>query len=204
MERNGDFLMKHLRQDYMRIQDPALHDGRLLSKGSTPIGEDEPVFLLRGKDAIAPSAVRHWANLLISCTDPPSGDRVVLYQAAMRWADEMEQWQARNGCKTPDAPVDQLRAATRFTVGATVAEEPAEGPGEPHRKPWEPEQGTEGEADAWPGEPEEYQGDVRVTVELPVSHAAELIATIARCVSANKIEYNYEDTARRPRRTHGS
>lgn len=42
--------MKHARPDYNRIQDPA---------GLIP--EDEPVFLLRGQDVLAPSLVKDWA-----------------------------------------------------------------------------------------------------------------------------------------------
>lgn len=193
--------MKHLRADYMRIQDPALHDGRLLSKGSTAIGADEPVFLLRGKDRIAPDAVRYWAESLIRITDPPSGDRVILYQAAMKWAAEMEEWQRAEGSKIPDTPLSELPAATyepEKIVGPLVSEEPADGPGPGHGDTWQAVEPSEDE-----GETEEVwrdDGDVRVTVELPVSHAADLIATIARCVSANRIEYNYEETTRRPRR----
>jgi len=43
--------MKHARQDYNRIQD---------SEGLIP--EDEPVFLLRGQDTVAPGVVRFWAS----------------------------------------------------------------------------------------------------------------------------------------------
>lgn len=45
--------MIHARSDYNRIQDPAVDDPSLLSEGSTPIGVDEPVFLLRAKDQFA-------------------------------------------------------------------------------------------------------------------------------------------------------
>lgn len=43
--------MKHAREDYNRIQDPA---------GIIP--EDEPVFLLRGQDPLAPIAVAIYAE----------------------------------------------------------------------------------------------------------------------------------------------
>lgn len=42
--------MKHARDDYNRMQDPALADPSLLGPGSTPIGEDEPVCLFRCQD----------------------------------------------------------------------------------------------------------------------------------------------------------
>ena len=45
--------MIHAREDYNRIQDPA---GK--------IGEDEPVFLLRAKDSLAPAMVENWASAL--------------------------------------------------------------------------------------------------------------------------------------------
>ena len=43
--------MKHAREDYNRIQDPA---------GLIP--EDEPVFLLRGQDLAAPATLAFWAS----------------------------------------------------------------------------------------------------------------------------------------------
>lgn len=48
----GNHVMKHAREDYNRIQDPA---------GLIPA--DEPVFLLRGKDRLAAQAVRFYAML---------------------------------------------------------------------------------------------------------------------------------------------
>lgn len=41
--------MKHAREDYNRIQDP-----------ENIIPENEPVFLLRGKDVAAPHAIEAW------------------------------------------------------------------------------------------------------------------------------------------------
>lgn len=43
--------MKHARQDYNRIQDP-----------TNEIPENEPVFLLRGKDRCAPFAIEAWCE----------------------------------------------------------------------------------------------------------------------------------------------
>ena len=53
--------MIHARSDYDRIQDPAVNDPSLLSEGSTPIGEDEPVFLIRAKDKYAVMCLQAWA-----------------------------------------------------------------------------------------------------------------------------------------------
>ena len=78
--------MKHAREDYNRIQDPA---GK--------IAEDEPVFLLRAKDKVAPAAVRAWAEFhRLSGGDP------MLSKMAFEHAELMEEWQTNNGCKSAD------------------------------------------------------------------------------------------------------
>lgn len=83
--------MKHAREDYNRIQDPA---GK--------IGEDEPVFLLRAKDTFAPTVVRLWAELVDASGDEDLADHV------FKHAMDMERWQNENGAKNPDTPEDQL------------------------------------------------------------------------------------------------
>jgi len=76
--------MKHAREDYNRIQDPA-----------NKIAEDEPVFLLRAQDRAAPATVRAWANVhMMNGGDP------LLAIMANRHADLMEKWQRENNCKT--------------------------------------------------------------------------------------------------------
>lgn len=77
--------MKHSRDDYNRIQDPA---------GKIP--EDEPVFLLRAQDEFAPIAVKMWAELVLA-----SGNSD-LAEKAFDHANEMELWQIEVGCKRPD------------------------------------------------------------------------------------------------------
>ena len=91
--------MIHARSDYNRIQDPALFDPSLLSPGSTPIGKNEPVFLIRARDADAPAVVREWAEKNYERT----GDET-LYYHVMDWANQMEEWQTFYGCKPADAP----------------------------------------------------------------------------------------------------
>ena len=81
--------MKHAREDYNRIQDPA-----------GLIGEDEPVFLLRAKDRTAPATLRYWAAQNRALPDH-DGRAVALAEAH---ADAMEEWQSRNGSKTADVP----------------------------------------------------------------------------------------------------
>lgn len=82
--------MKHARKDYDRIQDPA---------GLIP--ESEPVFLIRGKDKLAPATLRRWANLAAI-----EGADENIVKAALAQADEMERYQAEYGAKIPDMPRD--------------------------------------------------------------------------------------------------
>lgn len=79
--------MKHARNDYNRIQDPA---------GKIP--EDEPVFLLRGQDKAAVGAVRAYAEILESMGGDP-----VLVRLSRLWAARMEQWQATVRSKVADS-----------------------------------------------------------------------------------------------------
>ncbi len=58
---------------------------------------DEPVFVLRAKDVLAPAVVRIWAQIA-RLYNVPLRKRV----EAMDLATEMESWQASNGSKTPD------------------------------------------------------------------------------------------------------
>lgn len=80
--------MKHAREDYNRIQDPAGH-----------IPENEPVFLIRGQDLAAPAALRAYAM-----EAHRHGAEMDIVNATLRQAREMEKWQRENACKTPDMP----------------------------------------------------------------------------------------------------
>ena len=82
--------MKHARDDYARIQDPA-----------ELIPEDEPVFLLRGQDMAAPATVFFWANQVIKAGGDPE-----IVAAARSQACEMQRWQQAHGSKAPDLPKD--------------------------------------------------------------------------------------------------
>lgn len=79
--------MKHARDDYNRIQDPA---------GKIP--EDEPVFLLRGQDKAAPGAVRAYAEILESMGGDP-----VLVRLSREQAEKMELWQVAVRSKVADS-----------------------------------------------------------------------------------------------------
>lgn len=76
--------MKHARDDYNRIQDPA---------GLIP--EDEPVFLLRGQDKFAAETLRYYAYLVQHSRDPDVG--IILRTEEQ--AREMDAWPKK---KAPD------------------------------------------------------------------------------------------------------
>ena len=82
--------MKHSRPDYARIQDPA---------GLIP--DDEPVFLIRGRDRAAPYAVRAYAHFA-----EQAGASGEFCDQARQAAKMIEDWQEANPLrvKVPDAP----------------------------------------------------------------------------------------------------
>lgn len=82
--------MRHARPDY---QD------RIIDKANI-IPADEPVFLLRATDMLAPNTLRHWANMAWA----NGADRDGIVQQALDHADAMDAWQADHGKKVPDAP----------------------------------------------------------------------------------------------------
>ena len=80
--------MKHAREDYDRLQDP---------EGIIP--EDEPVFLLRAQDAVAPGVVEAWVMAAHN-----AGADIDIVQHAYEHAQLMRKWQAEHGSKVPDMP----------------------------------------------------------------------------------------------------
>ena len=80
--------MIHARDDYNRIQDP---------EGKIP--DNEPVFLIRGQDAVAPEVVEFWAA---KAQEAGADSRMV--DAARRHAQRMRQWQDEHWSKIPDLP----------------------------------------------------------------------------------------------------
>jgi hypothetical protein len=80
--------MKHAREDYNRFQDP---------EGKIPA--DEPVFLLRAQDKVAPDVVEAWASL----AEIWDADKDIV-QRAREHAQAMRRWQDEHGCKIPDLP----------------------------------------------------------------------------------------------------
>ena len=63
--------------------------------------EDEPIFVLRAKDKLAPSIVRRWADLAEAASHPDSPTRDKVREARL-FAKTMEGWQQKNGSKIPD------------------------------------------------------------------------------------------------------
>ncbi len=80
--------MKHAREDYNRIQDP---------EGLIP--ENEPVFLIRGKDVAAPAAIEAWIK-----EAKKYGAAENILKAAQDQADKMRIYQIEIESKVPDMP----------------------------------------------------------------------------------------------------
>jgi hypothetical protein len=74
--------MKHARKDYDKVM--------------KKIPEDEPVFVLRGQDAVAANTVRFWAAAAATAGAAPD-----IVEAARKHADLMEAWPTK---KIPDMP----------------------------------------------------------------------------------------------------
>lgn len=83
--------MLHARGDYMRIQDP-----------ENRIPEDEPVFLLRGQDILAPALLLRWAARLRTNGGDPEMARMVEDHA-----QKMIYWQKTKYTKLPDLDPDE-------------------------------------------------------------------------------------------------
>jgi len=83
--------MKHAREDYNRIQDP-----------ENKIPENEPVFLLRAQDKVAPLVVEIWALV----AELVGADNHIV-EAAFDHSQSMREWQFEHGSKVPDMPFDE-------------------------------------------------------------------------------------------------
>jgi hypothetical protein len=98
--------MLHARIDYNRIQDPALQDPSLLSDGSSPIGEDEPVFLVRAKDAAFNATVMAWMEAHLDAGGDPA-----MHAAMAAHLGRAIAWRKKHGTKVADAPHDVLKSS---------------------------------------------------------------------------------------------
>jgi hypothetical protein len=87
--------MKHARADYDRFQDPA---------GLIPA--DEPVFLIRGQDIIAPEVLRLYAERARALGQSE------IARLTEDQADRMIRWQDARASKVPDLPLTAQPAPT--------------------------------------------------------------------------------------------
>jgi hypothetical protein len=98
--------MVHARQDYSRIQDPAINDPSLLGVGCKPIGEDEPVLLFRAQDKHFLTILRMY-DLLLAQDNEQEGYRYSELKSCLEIQGyRAEEWQEEHGCKSPDLPHD--------------------------------------------------------------------------------------------------
>lgn len=63
--------------------------------------DDEPVFVLVGRDELAAKVVRYWSQLVDAGTHPDSPSRKKAMDARSE-ADEFDRWRIANGGKMPD------------------------------------------------------------------------------------------------------
>ena len=56
------------------------------------VGEDEPVFIVRGQDLAAPATIEAWAREALL-----HGAHPVIAAEAGRWAERVREWQRRHG-----------------------------------------------------------------------------------------------------------
>jgi len=61
------------------------------------IPDDEPIFVLRARDPVAPTIVRMWSMVAALMGVP-----AVKTTEARNFAYHMEEWQEKNGSKMPD------------------------------------------------------------------------------------------------------
>jgi hypothetical protein len=64
--------------------------------------DDEPVFVLCARDAVAPSAVEYWADRVVSSARSSSARSSDKTEAARHVAREMCAWASKHGSKIPD------------------------------------------------------------------------------------------------------
>lgn len=84
------------------------------------IPADEPVFLLRATDALAPAVLDYWIVLLSRAT---GGDSAMIARLQAH-AETMRAWGREHGATVPDADEDDLGPRPRFLVRVTTAEDP--------------------------------------------------------------------------------
>lgn len=66
------------------------------------VADDEPIFVLRAKDLLAPQVVRFWASLVEEHVTKFSPERTAKAKDARDIARLMEDWQSSNLASLPD------------------------------------------------------------------------------------------------------
>jgi hypothetical protein len=95
--------MIHARRDYQRLNlDPALADPSLLSPGSTPIAEDEPVMLFRAQDKHFLTVLSEYAALITRDPYIPQRQASAMTATIHEHIARATAWQQKHGCKSPD------------------------------------------------------------------------------------------------------
>lgn len=61
---------------------------------------DEPIFVLRANDEMAPMSVRTWARMYILSKGIATPAQVAKYNEALKLADEMERWREKRIAET--------------------------------------------------------------------------------------------------------
>ena len=72
-------------------------DTKLTSTCLAKAAEDEPIFVLRGRDRLTPYIVRQWAE-----GARLAGTPMEKVKDAQQLADDIERWQVEHGSKIPD------------------------------------------------------------------------------------------------------
>jgi hypothetical protein len=82
---------------------------RLMAEGKGPLGrvaDDEPVFVLRAQDVMAPGFVELWSAALATAhaafERPTTSDERLKVMTSKMTAEDMRKWQNRHGAKLPD------------------------------------------------------------------------------------------------------
>lgn len=90
--------MKHARKDYDKVM--------------KKIPEDEPVFVLRGQDAVAANTVRFWAAAAATAGADPA-----IVEAARKHAALMEAWPTKKIPDMPDGAAEEAEPDTHDGKG---------------------------------------------------------------------------------------
>jgi hypothetical protein len=81
-----------------RRRSPAGDDATPPALGFGLVGDDEPVFIVRGQDLAAPATIEAWAREALL-----HGAQASVADQAGRWAERVREWQRLHGGRAPKA-----------------------------------------------------------------------------------------------------